>query len=63
MGIHAQILYPNSAGFGSRVFGKVKDPELRRLCATIFNDDARDPRCFSRPHRRMMAANSLSDPR
>jgi predicted TIM-barrel fold metal-dependent hydrolase len=38
MGIWAQILYPNAAGFGAQRFGEVVDPELRRLCATIFND-------------------------
>lgn len=38
LGIYAQILYPNSAGFGSQAFGKVEDPELRRLCASIFNE-------------------------
>ncbi len=38
LGIYAQILYPNSAGFGSQAFGKVSDPELRRLCAAIFNE-------------------------
>ena len=38
MGIWAQILYPNAAGFGSQAFAKVNDPELRRLCASIFNE-------------------------
>ncbi len=38
LGIWAQILYPNAAGFGSQAFGKVTDPELRRLCASIFNE-------------------------
>lgn len=38
MGVWAQVLYPNAAGFGSQNFAKVTDPELRRLCATIFND-------------------------
>lgn len=38
MGIWAQILYPNAAGFGSQAFAKVVDPELRRLCASIFNE-------------------------
>ena len=38
MGVWAQILYPNAAGFGSQNFAKVTDPELRRLCAAIFND-------------------------
>ena len=38
LGIYAQIIYPNSAGFGSQAFGKVEDPKLRQLCATLFNE-------------------------
>ena len=38
LGIYAQILYPNIAGFGAQKFGQVEDPELRRLCATLYND-------------------------
>lgn len=38
MGIWAQILYPNIAGFGAQKFGEIADPELRRLCATLYND-------------------------
>ena len=38
LGIWAQILYPNAAGFGSQAFAKVADPELRRLCASLFNE-------------------------
>ena len=37
-GIRAQVLYPNVAGFGSQNFMKVEDTDLRRLCATIYND-------------------------
>ena len=37
-GIHAQILYPNLAGFGNQNFLKVEDDELRKLCATVYND-------------------------
>ena len=37
-GIHAQILYPNVAGFGSQNFMKVEDDDLRRACAQIYND-------------------------
>jgi predicted TIM-barrel fold metal-dependent hydrolase len=37
-GIHAQILYPNFAGFGSQRFADVKDPELKLLCVTLYND-------------------------
>lgn len=38
LGIYAQVLYPNAAGFGSQKFSEVKDDELRLLCATIYND-------------------------
>lgn len=38
VGIWAQIVYPNVVGFGGQKFMKVKDPELRLLCCTIWND-------------------------
>jgi len=38
LGIHTQILYPNTAGFGAQKFGEVQDPQLRGLCATLYND-------------------------
>ena len=38
LGLYAQILYPNAAGFGSQKFADVKDDELRRLCASIYNE-------------------------
>ena len=37
-GIQAQIIYPNVAGFGSERFMKVEDEDLRRACATVYND-------------------------
>jgi uncharacterized protein len=37
-GIHAQVLYPNVAGFGAQRFAEVTDEELRRLCVTLYND-------------------------
>jgi predicted TIM-barrel fold metal-dependent hydrolase len=37
-GIHAQVIYPNVAGFGNQNFMKVEDRDLRRACATIYND-------------------------
>ena len=37
-GIYAQIVYPNVVGFGGQRFDDVVDPELKVLCATIFND-------------------------
>ena len=38
LGIHAQIIYPNLAGFGSQKFGSVEDVELKRLCVSVYND-------------------------
>ena len=38
LGIYAQILYPNVAGFGSQNFMKVEDAALRQACARIYND-------------------------
>ena len=38
VGIHAQIVYPNVAGFGGQKFAQVGDPESRRLCVEIYND-------------------------
>jgi uncharacterized protein len=38
LGIYAQILYPNVAGFGSQNFTKVEDGALRKACARIYND-------------------------
>jgi predicted TIM-barrel fold metal-dependent hydrolase len=38
LGIQAQIVYPNVVGFGGQRFAAVADPQLKVLCATIFND-------------------------
>jgi len=38
LGLYAQILYPNVAGFGSQNFMKVKDDALRLACARIYNE-------------------------
>jgi predicted TIM-barrel fold metal-dependent hydrolase len=38
LGVYAQILYPNVVGFGGQRFNDVVDPELRMLCATLYND-------------------------
>ncbi len=40
MGIHAQIVYPNIAGFGNQNFLKVDDADLRLACVEIYNDAA-----------------------
>jgi predicted TIM-barrel fold metal-dependent hydrolase len=38
IGIYAQIVYPNAAGFGGQRFGGIDDPVLKNLCATLYND-------------------------
>jgi uncharacterized protein len=38
VGIWGQIVYPNAVGFGGQGFAQIKDPELRMLCLTIWND-------------------------
>ena len=38
LGIFAQIVYPNAAGFASAPFMTVNDPELRTECIKIYND-------------------------
>jgi uncharacterized protein len=38
LGIHAQIMYPNLAGFGNQNFMRVEDAALRLACAQIYND-------------------------
>jgi predicted TIM-barrel fold metal-dependent hydrolase len=38
LGIKAQVLYPNVAGFGNQNFLKVTDHGLRQACVEIYND-------------------------
>ena len=38
LGIQAQILYPNVAGFGSSRFLSMRDDDLRLACVQIYND-------------------------
>lgn len=38
LGIWAQVVYPNVAGFGGQGFGGMDDAELKRLCVSIYND-------------------------
>lgn len=38
LGVHAQVVYPNVAGFGGQRFAASRDPELGRLCVSIYND-------------------------
>lgn len=37
-GIHAQVLYPNVGGFGSQVFLRLGDPDLKLDCVRAYND-------------------------
>ena len=38
LGIYAQVLYPNIAGFGGGNYLAIEDPELRLLCVRAYND-------------------------
>jgi predicted TIM-barrel fold metal-dependent hydrolase len=38
VGVWAQIVYPNAAGFGGQRFGSLQDAALRNLCASLYND-------------------------
>ncbi len=38
LGVHAQIMYPNVAGFGNQNFLKSPDDALRRISVEIYND-------------------------
>ena len=42
VGIWAQVLYPNVAGFGSQRFLKIRDDELKLVCVRAYNDFLRD---------------------
>jgi predicted TIM-barrel fold metal-dependent hydrolase len=38
VGIWAQVLYPNVAGFGNQQFLNMRDPEVKLLCVRAYND-------------------------
>ena len=38
LGVHAQIMYPNVAGFGNQNFLKSSDDMLRLVSVQIYND-------------------------
>ena len=42
LGLYAQLVYPNVTGFGSNNFMRIKNNELRLLCAQLYNDAAAD---------------------
>jgi predicted TIM-barrel fold metal-dependent hydrolase len=41
-GVWAQLVYPNTVGFGGQQLGKVADLELRNACAEIYNNAMAD---------------------
>lgn len=41
-GVWAQLVYPNTVGFGGQQLGKVVDLDLRNLCAEIYNNAMAD---------------------
>jgi uncharacterized protein len=52
IGIWAQVVYPNVAGFGGQKLSAIADPDVRRLSVTLYNDamaeiqDASDGRLY-----------------
>ncbi len=42
VGVWAQIVYPNAAGFGGQKFSNLEDATLKNLCATLYNDAMAD---------------------
>jgi len=52
VGIWAQVLYPNVAGFGSQRFLSIPDDELKLVCVRAYNDFLRD--WASADHRRLI---------
>jgi predicted TIM-barrel fold metal-dependent hydrolase len=52
VGIWAQVLYPNVAGFGSQRFLRIPDDDLKLVCVRAYNDFLRD--WASADHRRLI---------
>jgi predicted TIM-barrel fold metal-dependent hydrolase len=52
VGIWAQVLYPNVAGFGSQKFLNIPDDDLKLVCVGAYNDFLRD--WSSADHRRLI---------
>ena len=57
VGIWAQVLYPNVAGFGSQRFLSIRDDELKLVCVSAYNDFLRD--WASADARRLLTVMSL----
>lgn len=57
VGIWAQVLYPNVAGFGSQRFLSMDDNELKLLCVRAYNDFLRQ--WASADHRRLITIMAM----
>jgi predicted TIM-barrel fold metal-dependent hydrolase len=57
VGIWAQVLFPNVAGFGSQRFLSIRDDELKLVCVRAYNDFLRD--WASADTRRLLTIMSL----
>jgi predicted TIM-barrel fold metal-dependent hydrolase len=57
VGIWAQVLYPNVAGFGSQRFLSMDDNELKVLCVRAYNDFLRE--WASADHRRLITIMAM----
>jgi predicted TIM-barrel fold metal-dependent hydrolase len=57
VGIWAQVLYPNVAGFGSQKFLSMDDNELKLLCVRAYNDFLRE--WASADHRRLITIMAM----
>ena len=57
IGIWAQVLFPNVAGFGSQRFLSIRDDELKLVCVSAYNDFLRD--WASADARRLLTVMSL----
>jgi predicted TIM-barrel fold metal-dependent hydrolase len=57
VGIWAQVLYPNVAGFGSQKFLSMDDNELKLLCVRAYNDFLRE--WAAADHRRLITIMAM----
>jgi predicted TIM-barrel fold metal-dependent hydrolase len=57
VGIWAQVLYPNVAGFGSQKFLSMDDDELKLLCVRAYNDFLRE--WAAADHRRLITIMAM----
>jgi len=52
-GVHAQLCFPNMAGFAGKTFGTAKDPQLGLECVRAYNDFIIDEWCAYNPDRQI----------